>query len=231
MAFKTKTDYYNLAITNKLILTDTAEGKTSQTATAQGEDGFIVAEEVFGTYEAPSENLTIVADLAAGDLSPVLGKVNTVGTKKYVLSGFSITTGAGQQPTVSASGREVNAAATDGCKCTVAVPAVTRLHHAQTFGAFTLSGTGAHLTQCTFQAQGQINVATKDGEVINFDFTGANITVTGTVQVSDSGYGEPTISPATGYKLTSPLSCTNPDADFPSYTFTLTKNLAADTAN
>ena len=232
MAFMTKIDFYSLAVANKLVLTDTTENKTAQTATAAGEDGFVVATEVFGETSAPTENLTLIADLSEKTVK--LGHVTTVGTnpnqKAYVLGGIVIETAAGSAVTITGNGQEVPVGSTDGCTVTYTIPNLSHLHHAQDFGAFTLSGTGAHLTQCRLSASGTINTATKDGSIITFDFTAARVEVSGTVQVSDSGYAAPTITPASGYKLTGPLTCTNPDADFPTYTFTLVKELAADVA-
>ena len=112
----------------------------------------------------------------------------------------------------------------------VTLPAITisGLFHAQDFGAFTLGGTGAHLTSCTLEIAGTIATATKDGEIIAHDLTDVRMTVTANIQVSDSSYGDPTVTAASGWKITGPISETNPDADFPSYTCQLTKTIAAD---
>ena len=97
-------------------------------------------------------------------------------------------------------------------------------------GDVTLGGTGAHLTSCTLEVAGTIATATKDGEIIAHDLTDVRMTVTANIQVSDSSYGAPSVTTASGWKITGPVSETNPDADFPSYTCQLTKTIAADSA-
>lgn len=104
---------------------------------------------------------------------------------------------------------------------------ISPLHHAQTFGAFTYSGTGAHLTQSTFAAECTVSTADKDGVPLAHDIVGGRVTVNGTIQVSNSSYGTPTITPSNGWGLTQPLTETNPDGDFPTYTFGLTNYLSA----
>ena len=71
------------------------------------------------------------------------------------------------------------------CKATLPSVGVDALHHAQTFGAFTLSGAGAHLTQSTYSAQCEVSTAEKDGVILAHDIVGGTVTVNGTIQVSD----------------------------------------------
>lgn len=226
MAFKTKADYYGLGAITGLKLISTNENKSASTAEARGEDGFVVAVESYGTTSAPSCELNVIADTSLANI--VLGTVKTIGTDKFCLASLSISTSAGGVPTISASGQQVEANAQEKCTCTLPAISISALHHAQNFGAFTLGGTGAHLTQCNMEIGGTISTATKDGEVIAHDLTDVRMTVTATIQVSDSTYGTPTVTAATGWTVTSPLSETNPDADFPTYTVTLQKTLTAD---
>lgn len=104
---------------------------------------------------------------------------------------------------------------------------VSPLHHAQTFGAFAITGAGAHLTQSSFAAECTVSTADKDGVPLAHDIVGGKVTVTGTIQVSNSAYGVPTVTPTNGWSFTSPLTETNPDGDFPTYTFGLTTYLSA----
>lgn len=75
---------------------------------------------------------------------------------------------------------------------------------------------------------GSISEATKDGVTIAHDLTDGRIEVTGTIQVSDASYGTPALSCASGWTITAPLTQTNPDSDYPTYTFTIVKYLTAD---
>lgn len=229
MSFKTKADYYGLGAVTGLQLVSTAENKSQSVAEARGEDGFVVAVEPFGETSAPSCDL-VVTNTGVTLSNIVLGQITTISSNKFALANLTITTSAGAAPTVSASGQQVEANAQMYCHVTLPAIVIDGLHHAQTFGAFAVGGTGAHLTQSTLTISGTISTATKDGVVIAHDLTDVRMAITGTIQVSDSSYGVPTVTPTSGsgWKLTAPISETNPDADFPSYSFTLTKTLVAD---
>lgn len=106
------------------------------------------------------------------------------------------------------------------------------LYHAQDFGLFTV--TNGQLTDSTFTAEGQVGTAEVDGVVKSSDLVGGKVTVTATVVgVSSTGtISTPTVTlkafgGKTG-KFTSPLSETNPNGDFPTYTFTAEWALSAD---
>ena len=159
--------------------------------------------------------------------SIVLGKVNEIDGHSFCVSEIAIQTGAGQVPTMSINGQQIEDNATEACTTTASGTTVTGLHHAQTFGAFTISGQGAHLTQSSWSAACTINTAEKDGVMIAHDITDGRMTVTGTIQVSNASYPTPVLSAADGWKTTSPLSETNPNGDYPTYSFTLTKYLTA----
>ena len=130
---------------------------------------------------------------------------------------------------MTASGSQVEANIVEGsCKATLPNITIGGLHHAQTFGAFQLSGAGAHLTQSTYSAQCDISTAEKDGVILAHDIVGGTVTINGTIQVSNPSYPVPVLSVASGWTVTSPVSETNPDSNFPTYTFTITKYLTAD---
>lgn len=167
------------------------------------------------------------------DLSAItLGTVKQIdvlsSNTNYCLGEVTITTAAGSAPTITASGSQVESGVAKSA-CTAKTPSVTvsRLHHAQNFGAFGLqAGFGAHLTQCTFTAQCTVSTADKDGTPLAHDIVDGRCTVTGTIQCSTSPYTLPVITPTNGWEITAPLSETNPDGDFPTYTFTLTNYLS-----
>lgn len=101
MAFKTKIDYYGLSGTNIQIIS-TTENNTSQTVTAKGEDGFIVADQVFGERSTPACDYAITGNVSLSSI--ILGNVKSASGNNYCLTGVNITTGAGQAPTMSANG-------------------------------------------------------------------------------------------------------------------------------
>lgn len=226
MAFKNKVDIYGLSSVTGLEIASVTENKTVQTVEAQGEDGFIIANQVYGETNAPACDYVVKGrNISLGTVT--LGGITTADGKSYCLTNVGITTGAGQTPTVNASGTQVEDNATAACTAELTGVTFSGLHHAQTFGAFQLSGTGAHLTNSSLEAACTVNPVTKDGVIIAHDITDGRITINGTIQVSDATYPIPTLSVANGWIVTAPISETNPDSNYPTYNFTLTKYLTA----
>lgn len=224
MSFKTKTDYFGLSSISGLKIVASSENKSASTAEAKDENGFVVATHMYGVKSSPACDYVITSDVTMTDI--ILGSVVSADGHNYCLGEITINTAAGTAPTLAASGSQIeDGTATDSCTAEMPTVQVNGLHHAQTFGAFTLSGTGAHLTQCTFAATTTVSTADKDGEPLAHDIVDGRCTVNGTIQVSDSAYGIPTVTPASGWVMSAPLTETNPDSDFPTYTFTLTKYL------
>jgi len=227
MAFKIKTEPYGIADGNILVVLDVNGGEQATNVEAVGEDGSIVANTVTGELMNPSATLALKAALtkALGDWK--LGAVTTSNTKKFALESIDISTSAGGAPSISISGKQVQGDATTGC--TYSVPAFTLLtkHHAQIlFSAFELAGTGCHLIAANYHITGTINLVTKDNEPIAFDIVQGKIEVS--VTIKQCGSTAPTLTAGTDFQITSPLAETNPDADYPTFTATLTCYLEKD---
>lgn len=132
---------------------------------------------------------------------------------------------------MTASGQEIEKGGTGNCKCTLGSISLSHLFHAQNFGKFTVSG--GELTQSTFTAEGNIALAEVDGVAKSSDLVGGKITISGTiVGVNNGALSRPTITltDTTG-TLTQPISETNPNGQFPTYSFTAEWPLKADTAS
>ena len=227
MSFKTKTEPYGIADGNILVVLDVNGGEQATNVEAIGEDGSIVANTVTGEVMNPSATLALKAALTKTLGAWKLGKVSTQGTKKFALETIDISTSAGSAPSISISGKQVQADATDGCM--YSVPAFTLLakHHAQIlFSAFELSGTGCHLITANYHITGTINVVTKDNVPIAFDIVQGKIEVS--VTIKQTGETAPTLTAGTDFQVTSPLAETNPDADYPTFSATLTCYLEKD---
>lgn len=229
MALKTKTDVFGL-VGGGWEVSDTSENRSvGYTAEAQGPDGFLVAIDVGGNIQAPQVDYIATSDASLTGV--VLGSVNN----DIALGSVSITTAAGQAPTMTATGQQIESGGTAGCTCTLGSLSVDHLFHAQDFGLFTVSN--GQLTQSTCTATGEIATAMVDGVIKSSDLVGGSIEVTGTIiGVSDAGViSTPTITLGTpggnvlAGVLTQPLTETNPNGDFPSYTFTARWPLKADT--
>ena len=114
--------------------------------------------------------------------------------------------------------------------CTYTFPAATlkQNHHAQLlWGVATLGGDGCYLQQAVYAAGGTISRATKNGETV------AYVVVDGKLEASltilQTGNTAPTVTAGSDWTITAPLNCSNPDADYPSWSCTLSRYLTHDT--
>lgn len=228
MAFKTKTDYFGIDDDAKIVCTSSSDGASHSVAEAKGEDGSVVAHEVYGATIAPSCEYALKSAWERGGEQPPnpikLGSVTQTGDDKVALLNFSIGTSAGSAPTVSASGEKV---AGDGCTYSIPAFTIPKTHHAHIlFDAFTLGGSGCHLTEASYTASCGISKAEKEGVCLAHDVVEGKIEAS--INIVQTGSAEPTVEPGDGWYLSSPLACTNPDADYPTWEATLTKYLAKD---
>lgn len=232
MALKTKVDYYGLSSSGWEV-SDTSENReVGYVAEAQGPDGFLVAVDAAGEVVAPEVNYIATSDATLA--SVVLGSVKTILGKKVALGGITINTSAGSAPTMTATGSQIEDNGTAHCTCTLGGVSVSALYHAQDFGLFTVSG--GQLTQSTLTITGDVATTRVDGVIKSSDLVGGSIEVTGTiVGVTNAGaistptvtLDEPSGNVLTGV-LTQPVSETNPNGEFPTYTFTGRWALKAD---
>ena len=227
MSFLAKVDKFGLASASLEILTSD-EGRAASVAEASNADGDIIAAEVYGEIESPSCTYAVKADSTA-DIE--LGGVTTVGTgtaaKYYALTSVTIGTSAGSPPTVSASGEEVPSATPSSTYTVEDGLTVSKLAIAQIYGgSFTLGGTGCHVTDCNATISCDFSAATKDGARLAWDISNGRIVVS--VTINQTGSTAPTLTAGSGWEITSPLTQSNPDSNFPTWTATLTKYLTKD---
>lgn len=235
MAFQAKTDFCGLSsiteLAQLLLVRSDNENKTAENYQPQGQDGSIIANEVFGEDSAPSNSYGLKGDinLAAGKIK--LNKITEINGKKYALESVTISTSGGSPVAISATCQEIESGASENGQCHYSVPALTILkkHHAQIlFGAFTITGAGCSLTECEAVIGGSISKDKVEGVKVSSDINSGLITVTGTVL--QSGSTVPTIAANTtdGWVLTAPPTCANDEAVYKTYSFTVTKALAKD---
>lgn len=228
MALKTKVDYFGLA-SSGIEVASTEENRTQASVEASGPNGFVVATQAFG-----DENLAPKCDYivtgSASLASVALGSVTTIDSKAIALASISITTRAGEAPTISATGQQIESGGEAHCTATLSKISLSSLYHAQTFGLFTVSG--GQLQESNLTAEGNIATSQVDGVIKSSDLVGGKITISGTIiGVSDAGViGKPTLALASGVSgtITQPLTETNPNGDYPTYAFTIEIPLAAD---
>lgn len=230
MAFKTKTDPFGIvsALTS-VACKATADGDSASVAEAMDENGTIVAQEVYGAAMAPSADYAVTGTIDADDGDIKLGAVTTYKEKRVVLTNLTINTSAGGEPAISASGEEVEASSDGTCPALYSIPGfeLGPCHHAKIlFGAFALTGTGCHATSANYTASCENGKATVGGTVVAHGVYGAKIECQ--VEIVQTGSTAPTLTAGTGWKITSPLAETNPDAEYPTFSATLEMPLAKD---
>lgn len=219
--FSAPVEYFGQGSSTVIGLKSSTEGRDfAVKATATDARGDIIARDVCGERISPSGVYNVIA---AGDLSLVLGTVNTADTMVVVLLGCQISTAAASAPEVTLSGESIQTGGT--ASSTVTLPAITLSprHKAQILAdAFTLSGTGCDLTACSLSARANLTRATVDGETVTHDVSGTDIVVSGTV--IQTGATAPTIAAETGWTLTTPVSKVNPDEGYIEWTFECSKS-------
>jgi len=222
--FSTPVEYFGQGTSTVIGLKSSTENRDyAVKVTATDERGDIVARDLAGERISPSAVYNVKA---AGDLSLVLGSVNTVDTDVVVLLGCDISTSAASAPEVTLSGESIQTGGTASSTVTLPAIALSPRHKAQILaGAFTLTGAGCNLTSCSLSARANITRATVSGDTVAHDVSGAEIVVSGTVQ--QTGATPPTIEAGSGWELTTPESKANPDEGYIEWTFECSKAAAS----
>lgn len=219
MAFKSKTDPFGIA-SETCIVASTADGASAQVAEARDENGTIVAQEVYGETVAPSADYAIKSATTFDNI--VLGNVVAYGGKRVVLTSLTINTSAGGEPTISASGEGVGATGSGECPARYAVPSfqLGPCHHAKIlFSAFQIGSTGCYLQSANYTARVEVGTATVDGEIIAHGVYSGVLECQ--VEIVSTAGNTPTLTAGDGWVVTSPLSETNPNGDYATYSATL----------
>ena len=97
-----------------------------------------MAVESFGEKLAPQCEYVVTDSATLSGV--VLGSVRTIDGKSIALANVSVTTKAGQAPTMQASGQQIENNGSAHCTCTLGSISLSGLYHAQDFGLFTVTG-------------------------------------------------------------------------------------------
>ena len=230
MSFAAKEDYVGLGRTG-LVLRSNGQNGSNTVLEIPGADGSILGDEITGHIKAPNCEYAISGTLTLNNVE--LGKVhNSTLSAPYALTRLQISTGAGQEPTVTADSVQIESGATQAV-CTYAVDAVSLspARHALTFGAFSYTeSVNLALQSSEFEASCSLDPATVNNDPIASDATGGRETITATFW-SSSETTAPTVTIASGWHITSDWTCTGADASMFVWTVTLTKYLNASQAS
>lgn len=183
MAFQAPYDFFGLVTaSNGLVVQESSENKSASVATGHDEKGDIVAHEIFGERMSPSATYILGKDYSMPALQcgvPVTG-TGDYADKKFVYAGVTISTSAGQPPSIQVSGEEIPSTI-DHTDCKYVFPSATleMCHHAQVLWDAPLNnlGTGNYLQSANYTAGGNLSTATKDGVIISYDITEGQLEV------------------------------------------------------
>ncbi len=208
---------------NGLTPKSSGDGKTSSVAEAPNEYGDTAAHEVYGEVLAPSTEYAVTGEV---DLSQiVLGSIHTYGvggsTKKLMLTTVAISTQAGNPPTVTISGVEVESGATAKRTYALTGTLTPRSKAQDVCGAFTAS---SNFTQINTNAAVDPHVQTVGGVPVASDASHGRIEVQATM-TDPTGDGEITAASAGGFTVTASPAQTDPDANYITRAATATKYL------
>ena len=225
--FIEKNDYFGLADGTMLVCSSSEDGRSNEVAVATGQDGAIVAHNVYGEKIAPSNEYVMKAvTFSKNEGELAIGQIHKLDDNQtcICLGSLSIGTSAGSAPTISASGEQVEDNSTGNCLFKIPAISLTKKHHAQIlFSAFSFSGTGIHLKSASYDITASITKGEKEGKCLTHDVVEGKIECS--VEFLSVSGDKPTLTPGDGWEVTSVPSSSNPDADWPTWSATLTKYL------
>lgn len=224
MSWESKQDYCGLAVEGKIICKASTANTTGQYLEKLGAHGDFAATKPFGVVSSPSNDYTIEADHVLSGVK--LGQIKTVDGKKYALASIHYETAAGAEPVLNASAVQVEDGATTEAMNTYALPDIqlaTDEIAVIIAGAATLEGSGCELVRAAADFACTVSPHNVNGYPVASDVKEGRITV----QLTIGQYGNvvPTVAAAQGWDVSAPLTCADPDSDFPEWTCTLSKPL------
>lgn len=222
MSWDAKTDYCGLD-GSPLKIKSSTENRSGQYLEKAGASGAICATKAYGSIAAPSCDYAIIA---AGNVAVQLGGVETVGGHRYALQYVKYENGAAQEPTFTATAQQIEDSS-DGTTRkfeSVSIPVSPDEAAAMLLSAATLSGSGCELVKCTLILECSVNNHPVNGVPVASDAVEAHATVE--IEILQTSTTEPTLAAGTGWDISSPLTCTDPDSDMPTWTATMSKPLA-----
>lgn len=199
------------------------DGKSSSVAEAPNEYGDTAAHDVYGETLNPKTEYAVTGEVDLSDI--VLGSIHTIGSgqnqKKIMLAQVAVNTQAGNPPTVTISGVEVEAAATEKRTYALTGTLTPRSKAQDVAGAFTAS---TNFTQINTTASVDPHVQTVKGVPVASDASHGRIEVQATL-TDPTGSGTITAATDGGFTVTAAPAESDPDAGYITRTATATKFL------
>ncbi len=221
-SFTDKIDWFGLTGDSiPLFILSDDDGGSNEYNEYKAQNGALTDSITFGAKKAPSNEFGLSGDLEQDDGAPFkLGGVNTVSSKKYGLEKISISTTAGELPSISVSGKQLEDAATEAAWYVVPDFTLANDESAQIlWSAFTLTGADCHLQTANYELGISLPTKNKDGypraHGVAAGYIECQITVT------QCGSTVPILAAGAGWVVSDQLKCSNPDSDCPTWSATL----------
>jgi len=216
--FSAKKNYWGLT---GLSIKTSNDGNSASVAEAVNEYGDPTYRDIFGQTLNPSVEYLVIGSFNLASIA--LGTVVTFGTgasaKKLMMTQVVVKTAAGELPTITVSGVQVESEASSRRTYSLLGTVLPRARAQDVAGAFT-SSTNFREVTTTFAITP--HVQTVAGNPVASD--GSHGTVEVSVSTSDPT-GEFSFTAATGWDITGVQTENSPDADYISKTATATKSL------
>ena len=197
-----------------------SDGKTSSVAEAPDEYGDTNAHDVYGEVLNPQTEYAVTDEVDLSDIE--LGSIHTYNTnKKLMLTQVTVNTQAGNPPTVTISGVEVEAGATAKRTYPCEGTLTPRSKAQDVAGAFTASN---KFTQINTTFAVDPHVQTVKGVPVASDASHGRIEVQATM-TDGAGNGTITAASGGGFTVTASPAETDPDANYVTRAATATKYL------
>ena len=231
MAFSSKTDLVGLAsvvTANSIKLRSNGENGSNQVLQIHASDGSYLGDEVYGSVKAPNCEYAIVkaGTLAGVQLGKVYNSLNSM--TPYAVNNVQINTGAGTEPTITATAVQLEPAASRAY-CVYPLDSIpySPARHASTFGVFEYIETVSHTLQtCNYAATVGLTPTTINGDPVSSDAVEGVETLTMTFWTA-SQTQQPSISGLmSGWHQTGEWTCNGPDSGLFQWTGTLTHYLS-----
>lgn len=227
MAFATKTDWIGLA-SDTLKLKSNGDGASNGNLEIVGTNGNIVANETYGHIKAPTCEYVICG---TEDINFDIGVSHSTAYPTYVLQSYSVSTGAGQEPTFSAAAVQIEEDSTRTfCIYTPSIIKLSPARHASDFGAVTgyVESGSLVLQTGNYSVGAEISPSTINGDPVASDAVKGKETVVLTYWTnSDTTPPTVTADDEHGWRMSSDWACTGADSSMFSWTATFERYLTA----
>lgn len=196
-----------------------ASGSTAECKDSLGD---VTHRDAYGARISPSAEYTLASDVTS---LPALGSVVEVDGKKVMVTSVSVNTAAGQAPTATVSGVEVESGATTRRTYGCGALAISARHKAQDILGWLGGSAPSTLTSSTFTFTVEATVADPQGTIIASDCGGGKVVASYTFA---SGTGDAPVPPSiegTTRVVGDPVSKSSPENDYTTFTFSMSDSL------